>query len=145
MQNENSNLCAEEIKAVLLKYGCQLGYSNGSEKDPHGRPFTHFHVLAVPGTFPYNEKDIATVTAFMGVELGSRQQFQAIFICEFVSFSQWVNKASSRLGGIRGEELICLDANGMACVIGEDFMAARDNNTFPVRCYKLTRAKEYKK
>lgn len=66
-------------------------------------------------------------------------------ICEFTSHQQWVNKAASWLGGVSGggrrykkkESCICIDAHGRVCRIGQDFMRARDENSFPVRAFRL--------
>lgn len=63
-------------------------------------------------------------------------------ICVFHSFQTWVNKGASWLGGrtkTRHDTILCLDKNGNVCKIGEDFMAARDNDLFPVTAYLLTR------
>ena len=61
----------------------------------------------------------------------------------FHTFQQWVNHASSRLGGYdkREYKLLCIDKEGLACENGADFMKARDENRFPVTCYfiKLSR------
>ena len=67
-------------------------------------------------------------------------------ITTFHTFQEWVNKASSRIGGFRREQrIICFDVNGNALTIGEDFMYARDNNLFPVKAYRLVRTSEAKK
>ena len=70
----------------------------------------------------------------------------AILICEFHSFEHWVNKATSKIGGIREnkEVLICVDKLGNACHIGEDFMAARDHDRFPVKAYIIPRSSKVK-
>jgi hypothetical protein len=49
---------------------------------------------------------------------------------QFTSFQQWVNKATSWIGGTNP---LCADAQGRICRIGGDFMRARDENAFPVR------------
>lgn len=67
-------------------------------------------------------------------------------ITTFHTFQEWVNKASSRIGGFRKEQkIICFDVNGNTLTIGEDFMYARDNNLFPVKAYRLIRTSEAKK
>ncbi len=60
----------------------------------------------------------------------------------FNSFEHWVNKASSRLGGVKksGQVLLCLDKDGYTCNIGADFMESRDSDRFPVTAYVLTRS-----
>lgn len=45
----------------------------------------------------------------------------------FASFNQWVNKASTWIGGG-----VCVDRFGEELRIGEDFMHARDDGRFPV-------------
>jgi len=70
-------------------------------------------------------------------------QIEAEYICEFTSFENWVNKASSRIGGFPGwEQIICIASNGRACTDGEDMMYARDNDLFPVKAYRLKRTIE---
>lgn len=65
-------------------------------------------------------------------------------ITTFATFSEWVNKASSRLGGYRHDEVICLDKNNNVCLEGEDMMHARDNNMFPVKAYVVVRSSDKK-
>ena len=55
----------------------------------------------------------------------------------FDTFEQWVNKASSWLTRYPGYDdkrfrATCLDSAGRPCLIGRDFMRARDEGTFPV-------------
>lgn len=65
-------------------------------------------------------------------------------LCDFTSFLQWVNKASSWIGGHGNlETIICLDKNGNACPTGKQFMYARDNDLFPVSAYRLIKNDEY--
>lgn len=59
---------------------------------------------------------------------------------EFRDFNDWVSFATTRLTGTtnqRGVEAkaICVDARGRRCIMGADFMRARDENTFPVRYF----------
>lgn len=49
---------------------------------------------------------------------------------EFTSFQQWVNKATSWIGGTNP---LCADAQGRVCRNGGDMMRARDEGAFPVR------------
>ena len=49
---------------------------------------------------------------------------------EFRSFMQWVNKATSWIGGMNA---LCVDAKDRVCCMGADFMRARDEGAFPVR------------
>jgi len=64
-------------------------------------------------------------------------------ITTFHTFQEWVNKASSRIGGFaRNQTIVCIDVNGNTLTIGEDFMLARDNNLFPVKAYRLVRTSE---
>lgn len=50
----------------------------------------------------------------------------------FETFERWVNKASSWLTRREGKA-ICYDTKGRQCMIGRDFMQARDDGSFPVR------------
>ena len=49
---------------------------------------------------------------------------------QFNSFSEWVSKAWSWIGGTHA---ICFDAKGRHCAWGAHFMQARDEGAFPVR------------
>ena len=49
---------------------------------------------------------------------------------QFASFTTWVNKASSWIGG---QNVICVDAQGRACRTGADIQRARDAGAFPLR------------
>lgn len=57
----------------------------------------------------------------------------------FDSFQQWVDKAQGwfKSAGQRSCDHICLDAAGRVCMIGRDFMRARDEGTFPVTVYLI--------
>jgi hypothetical protein len=66
----------------------------------------------------------------------------AEFLGTFASFEQWVSKASSWIGGHRKGTIICVDKAGNLCLIGEDFMAARDFDLFPVNAYKMIKTIE---
>lgn len=73
-------------------------------------------------------------------------QLEAEHVTTFHSFSEWVNKASSRIGGFpRTQQIICVDINGNTLTCGEDFMSARDNDKFPVKAYRLVRTSEINK
>ncbi len=68
---------------------------------------------------------------------------EAEHIAVFKTFEEWVNKASSRLGGFaKDQRIICIDKNGNTLTGGTDFMSARDNNLFPVNGYRLVRTSE---
>lgn len=70
-------------------------------------------------------------------------ELEAEEIYVFNSFDEWVNKASSRLGGFgKQEKIICLDVNGNACNIGQDFQSAKAWQLFPVKAYRLIRTYE---
>lgn len=47
---------------------------------------------------------------------------------KFDTFTQWVNKASGWIDG----QAVCVDSIGRRCLVGRDFMRARDEGTFPV-------------
>jgi hypothetical protein len=49
---------------------------------------------------------------------------------QFASFTQWVNKATSWIGGTNP---LCADARGRICRNGADMMRARDEDAFPAR------------
>lgn len=51
---------------------------------------------------------------------------------QFITFTQWVNKATSWIGG---ENALCIDTQDRVCKNGGDFMRARDQGAFPVRFY----------
>lgn len=51
---------------------------------------------------------------------------------QFATFIQWVNKATSWIGG---ENALCVDVRDRVCRNGGDFMRARDEGAFPVRFY----------
>ncbi len=71
-------------------------------------------------------------------------QVNAEYLCTFTSFDNWVNKASSWIGGFpRNEKIICVDKNGNTLPDGKDFMHARDNDLFPVKGYRLIRSSEH--
>lgn len=57
-------------------------------------------------------------------------------VCEFNSFQQWVNKASSWIGGYKHSQIICLDMKGRVCECGADMMRADKDNSFPVTVYR---------
>lgn len=69
-------------------------------------------------------------------EAGNQLQvFLGDEVCVFQSYSQWVNKAASWIGG-RGSSIICVDSLGRICETGTQFMRARDDNSFPVRVFE---------
>ena len=63
-------------------------------------------------------------------------------ITTFDTFSEWVNKASSRLSGYRNDEIICVDKNNDVVLEGKDMMHARDNKLFPVKVYVVVRSSD---
>jgi len=63
---------------------------------------------------------------------------------EFATFGDWVNKAQRRFCELAAtnrnaaqKRYLSIDAAGRVCMIGSDFMRARDENTFPVRVYLI--------
>lgn len=50
----------------------------------------------------------------------------------FTSFTEWLNKAPSWIGGTGAK---CFDVQDRPCRRGADFERARDEATFPVRWY----------
>lgn len=70
-------------------------------------------------------------------------ELTAEYICEFISFNQWVNNAKNWIGTFgKQQEIICIDKNGGYLHQGSDFMYARANQLFPVKCYRLIRNTE---
>lgn len=63
-------------------------------------------------------------------------------ITTFDTFAEWVNKASSRLGGYRRDEIICIDKNNNVCLEGKDMMHARNKDLFPVKAYVVVRSSD---
>lgn len=64
---------------------------------------------------------------------------------EFATFTTWVNKAASWIGGTNP---LCADAKDRICRNGGDMMRARDESAFPVRFWHgegEQRAKEQRK
>ena len=57
----------------------------------------------------------------------------------FSSFVQWVNKAGSWYSQYNANKTnsITIDAVGRICMIGKQFMIARDEGTFPVKVYRI--------
>lgn len=49
---------------------------------------------------------------------------------EFKTFEDWVRTAQRILAGYSA---VCVDTLGRRCLIGRDFMRARDEQTFPLR------------
>ena len=56
---------------------------------------------------------------------------------EFENFENWVNKASSKFYGFNPHRIICLDAKKRVCLTGREFMRARDEKSFPIKCYEI--------
>jgi len=59
----------------------------------------------------------------------------------FESFENWCNTASRKFAycGFRSDDTICLDTLGRVCRIGEHFMRAAEEKTFPVIAYLIAR------
>lgn len=74
-----------------------------------------------PQTAPIRDLQAVAGKLLDGVGFGS-----------FSSFSDWVNKAQSRIGGTGA---LCFDAKGRRCRMGADFHRARDEEAFPVVYY----------
>lgn len=71
--------------------------------------------------------------------------FQAEIITVFYGKQDWINRAQRALGHIRErqEVLLCLDSEGYACHIGEDFRVAKEQNRYPVTAYKVLRSAHF--
>jgi hypothetical protein len=57
--------------------------------------------------------------------------FEPDWFGQFTTFDTWVGKAPTWIDG----SAVCIDAKGRRCLIGRDFMRARDENAFPVRFF----------
>lgn len=59
-------------------------------------------------------------------------------VFRFASFSEWVNTARSvfRFYGMTSGDVLCIDARGRICNVGAHFMAARDEEAFPIVVYR---------
>lgn len=64
-------------------------------------------------------------------ERNTKVQLRPKWAGQFDSFSKWVSRASEVLD----HRAICVDVLGRRCVIGKDFMRARDENAFPIRYF----------
>jgi len=60
-------------------------------------------------------------------------------VFEFSTFEDWVNNAKKRFrkNNVYQNNTICVDGSGNLCVIGKNFMKARDDNAFPVKVYRV--------
>lgn len=71
-------------------------------------------------------------------------EINAEYIATFTSFQDWVNRAARVLKSTgKYQQLVCVDGMSNVCLIGEDFMIARDNGHFPVKVYRLCRSVEF--
>lgn len=51
---------------------------------------------------------------------------------QFTSMAQWINKATSWIGG---QNALCVDAKDRICRCGGDFQRAENEGAFPIRFY----------
>lgn len=60
------------------------------------------------------------------------------------TFNDWVRKCPNCLPKKknRHEQWLFVDKNGCVLTVGEDFMMAQENKSFPVKVYKLKRTSE---
>jgi hypothetical protein len=71
-------------------------------------------------------------------ELPAGPKMQPVF--EFTSFTNWVNTAQRKFFPFgQYHNIICLDTNGNACSIGEDFRVAEEKGLYPITAYQLIR------
>lgn len=58
---------------------------------------------------------------------------------QFNSFDHWCDTAARqfRSHGVRGCDVVSVDAKGRVCAIGKHFMKARDEDAFPVRVFAV--------
>jgi hypothetical protein len=60
------------------------------------------------------------------------------FLFEFMTFQQWINVAQRWFRKYAlDKDTICLDEKGRVCTRGIHFQRARDENTFPIKCYEV--------
>lgn len=85
-------------------------------------------------------------------QLGARPYDGDVEFCRFMSYQEWVNKASSWLGGVNSAgkrymtktDAVCIDKKGRVCEIGGDFMRARDEDAFSVHCHEVIKLRDRK-
>ena len=72
-------------------------------------------------------------------EVGSMQIVVGPKLWEWSSFADWVNKAPSRFRNfrLRGSQVISIDAKFRVCMLGKEFMRARDEGAFPIAVYAI--------
>lgn len=60
-------------------------------------------------------------------------------ICRFNNFLHWVDTAQRQFArsGVHHRRCLALDTQGRVCVMGREFMRARDEGTFPVVVYAI--------
>jgi hypothetical protein len=56
----------------------------------------------------------------------------------FTSIRDWVVHARDRFkrAGVKGDEVICIDARGYVLTDGKGFIAAQQRDTYPVRVFR---------
>ncbi len=57
----------------------------------------------------------------------------------FTSFEDWCDTAQRRFRqcGAATHDTICIDARDRICIIGKEFMQARDEGAFPINVYSI--------
>jgi len=104
-----------------------------------GEEWTEIQMQVGDGTaddhrsFASIEESIATVRSLLRDEVATKElsEFEKAPL-GFHSFSDWVNKAQSRM--CPGD--ICIDSKGRRLNNGADFQRARDEGAFPVDIYR---------
>jgi hypothetical protein len=78
------------------------------------------------------------------IEMKNPLRVQYKQVCQFKDFEQWVDMASSWIGGHskKHQVIICIDKSGHVCHVGQDFAVAEKQNFFPITVYRLIRAAE---
>ena len=57
----------------------------------------------------------------------------------FLTHASWIGHAASwfRNCGVRASQTVCIDAAGRICTIGEQFMRADREKTYPITVYHI--------
>ena len=72
-------------------------------------------------------------------------KLKARVVCQFMTFHQWVNHATSWiLYNKKTESIVCIDNEGYVLETGADFMESGDKNRFPVTVHAVKLSKSTK-
>jgi len=132
-----------QVRAERDAAGHGVSISNGSACDlQHALREAEKFIAAQPQADHIADASNMVPAPLVGVALGP-------IAFEFSSFQQWVNKAAGWFEGLAYNNLnaamkryVSIDAAGRVCMIGKDFMRARDEGKFPVRVYLIDAKQE---